>query len=90
MIGGQVLTLIGPMMSALAPNVNTLVGGSVFIGLAASAQVLFPLIAQEFAPDKYRGYAQGTALFLIITSIGFGPIIGRSMVGKFGPSMGWR
>jgi MFS family permease len=90
MIGGQVLAVVGSIMSAVAPNVNTLVGGSVFIGLAASTQVLFPLLAQEIVPNKYRGYAQGTALLLVIPAIGFGPIIGRSMVASFGPSTGWR
>jgi MFS family permease len=90
MITGQILALVGSIMSALAPNVNTLVGGSVFIGLAASTQVLFPLLAQEIVPNKYRGYAQGSALFMILPAIGFGPIIGRSFVARYGTSMGWR
>lgn len=90
MIAGQCLGVIGSIMSATANNVNTLVGGSVFMGLAASSQVLFTILAQEIVPNKYRGYAQGSCLLFIFPAIGCGPIIGRSFVARFGTSMGWR
>lgn len=88
MIGGQTCGLIGAILSATSKNVTTLIGASVFTGIAGSAQVLYPLLSQEIVPNKYRGWSQGVITLLVLPSIGFGPIIGRTMVANLSGS--WR
>jgi MFS family permease len=41
MIGGSVLGLIGSIICATANNINTLIGGEVFIGLGAATDTLY-------------------------------------------------
>ncbi|KIW04526.1 uncharacterized protein PV09_04280 [Verruconis gallopava] len=78
MIGAQTFSVIGAVLSATSRNVNMLIGANVFIGMAGSGQVLYPLLSQEIVPNKYRGWSQGVITLLVLPSIGFGPIIGVS------------
>ena len=78
MIGGQTFSVIGAILAATSKNVNSLIGANVFIGMAGSAQVLYPLLSQEIVPNKYRGWSQGIITLLVLPSIGFGPIVGVS------------
>lgn len=41
MIGGGVLGIIGSLINATAKDINTILGGTVFIGLAGAVQVAF-------------------------------------------------
>lgn len=47
MIGGGVLGIIGSLMNPTAKDINTILGGTVFIGLAGAVQVSF-----RYASDK--------------------------------------
>lgn len=66
-----------------------LVGATVFTGIAGCGQLLFPVLAQEIVPNKYRGWVQAGVMFLTLPGSGFGPIIGRSLVETTGAG-GWR
>jgi MFS family permease len=90
MIGGQTFSVIGAILAATSKNVNSLIGANVFIGMAGSAQVLYPLLSQEIVPNKYRGWSQGIITLLVLPSIGFGPIVGRTMVVNLHDIGGWR
>lgn len=88
LIGGELFGLIGSIIGATAKDVNVLIGATVFIGIAAAVQLSYPLLVMEIVPNKYRGWAQGIITFLVLPSLGFGPIVGRTLV-SLGEG-GWR
>jgi MFS family permease len=88
LIGGQSVAIIGSIISALAPNVEVLIGGTVLIAFGGSVALLFPLLCQEIVPNKYRGYSQALITLAALPFLGFGPVIGRSLVNT--TSLGWR
>lgn len=47
MISGGILGIIGSLMNATAKDINTILGGTVFIGLAGAVQVSFRYIYLE-------------------------------------------
>ena len=87
-IGGQTCGLIGAVICATSKNINTLIGASALTGIAGSAQILYPLLSQELVPNKYRGWSQGVITLFILPTIGFGPIIARTMAANLPGS--WR
>ena len=88
LIGAQVLSLIGAIICATAKNINTVVGGSVLIGLGAGVQTNYPLLIQELVPNKHRAWAQGGIMIAVFPAIGWGPAIARSFVEH--TKLGWR
>ncbi|CAI6290664.1 unnamed protein product [Periconia digitata] len=87
-IAGQVLGLVGGIIAATAKSVPTVIGANAFIGLAACAQVMYPLLIAEIVPNKYRGVSQCLVTFAVLPSLGFGPIVARCLV-EF-TVLGWR
>lgn len=88
MIGCQSLALIGSIVSATAKSVNTVIAGSVLIGIAAGGQQLFPIIIQEMVPNRYRFYGQAAITTAVMPTIGFSPAIARSLVAH--TALAWR
>ncbi|CAK7224010.1 hypothetical protein SBRCBS47491_005403 [Sporothrix bragantina] len=88
LILGQLLSGVGSVISAKAPSVDVLVGGTAIIALGGASQPLYPLFVQEIVPNKYRGIGQAVITGSVLTFIGFGPLIGRTLV-NHDPS-GWR
>lgn len=46
-VGANVLNLIGCIIAATAQSVNTIIGGTVFIGIGAAVQLNFPMVISE-------------------------------------------
>lgn len=79
-IGSTVLGTIGCAIGATAPNVGTLIGASVFTGLAAAAQLSFNYTLTELVPIKHRFYVL-TGIFLAAAPFScFGPYISRLFI----------
>ncbi len=53
-IGSAFLALLGCIISAVAKNVPTLIGGTALLSLAGSGQLSFPYITGELVPMKVR------------------------------------
>jgi MFS family permease len=88
LIGGQVITIIGSIISALAPTVEVLIGGTVLVAFGGSVALLYPLLCQEMVPNKYRGYSQAAITLAALPFLGFGPAVGRTLVAT--TTLGWR
>lgn len=79
LIGGQLSGVIGAIMGTTAPNINMLIGSTVFTGIAAACQLTYLLLVMEIVPNKLRGWAQGVITLLVLPSLGFGPVVGRTI-----------
>lgn len=78
LIFGQIAGVIGALISARSKNIPTLLGGSVFLGIAQGVWMTFPYVILELVPNSRRALADAV-LFLAATPFaGFGPIIGMS------------
>ena len=73
-LGGNVLGIIGMIMCAVAKSIPTIIGGNVFIGIAAAVSLSFYYAAGELVPVKDRGYWY-FAIFV--------PVIPFAMIGSF-------
>jgi len=51
----MVLSLIGNILGATAPTIETLIAANLLNGLAAAAQLSFGIILGELVPNKMRG-----------------------------------
>ncbi|KAL1889157.1 hypothetical protein Sste5346_009106 [Sporothrix stenoceras] len=80
LILGQFISGIGSVVSAKAPNIDVLVGGTAIIAFGGANQPLYPLFVQEIVPNKYRGIGQAIITATVLTFMGFGPLIGRTLV----------
>jgi MFS family permease len=88
LIVGQLSGLLGAILGATSKDINMLIGATVFIGIAAAIQLSYPLLVMEIIPNKYRGWGQGMITLLVLPSLGFGPIVGRTIVENV--TGGWR
>lgn len=88
LIGGQAIGLIGSIVCALATSVDMVIGGTVLAGIAGAVETLYPLLIQEIVPNKYRGWGQAAITLGVFPTIGFGPIIARTLVAK--TALSWR
>lgn len=88
MIAGQSIGVIGAIICALAKSINVLIAGNVLMGMAASGQLLFPLLIHEIVPNKYRGFGQAGIMLSAIPTLGLGPALSRAFVNR--PDLGWR
>ncbi|OLN91684.1 putative MFS-type transporter C16A3.17c 3 [Colletotrichum chlorophyti] len=87
-IGGNVVAIIGIIICAVAPNVNTLIVGAAVYGLGETVQLSFNVAVGELVPNKYRPIVL-SAIFLTNAPIStFGPIIARKFVEN--PKLSWR
>lgn len=79
-IGGAVLGLIGSIIAATAQSVNSLIGATVLLGLAASTQISFTYVTGELVLVKHRFIVNGL-INLCNAPIGaFGPLIARAFI----------
>jgi SP family galactose:H+ symporter-like MFS transporter len=82
-----IIFAIGALVAALAPNVVTLVGGRIILGLAVGmASVVVPLYIAETAPPDIRG-ALVTLNQLMIT---IGILVSYGVNAATAPFEGWR
>lgn len=87
-IGGQLLALVGCVVSATAKSVNVLIGGMTIIGIAASTQLSFSFIIGELIPMKWRFLGNAYLYMYAIPFSGLAPIIAQSFVTH--TVAGWR
>ncbi|KAF2112843.1 siderophore iron transporter [Lophiotrema nucula] len=88
MIAGSVLGIIGSIICVTAQNIDTILGGTVFIGLAGAVQTSFSFVLMELVANKHRAVLTG-ALFLTTCPLAaFGPLIARSLAAY--TAFGWR
>jgi len=87
-ITGSVLSLIGTIVAATAPNINALIASNVFIGFGAAIQLSYGTVVQELVPLKHRGHMAAFILSFIIPGAAFGPIIAKAFIVH--TKAGWR
>ncbi|CAK7237100.1 hypothetical protein SBRCBS47491_009862 [Sporothrix bragantina] len=87
-IGGQLLALVGCVVSATAKSVNVLIGGITIIGIAASTQLSFSFILGELIPMKWRFLGNAYLYVYAIPFSGLAPIISQSFATR--TAAGWR
>ncbi|KAF4625847.1 hypothetical protein G7Y89_g12321 [Cudoniella acicularis] len=88
LIGGQCFGLIGGIIGATAKTVNTLIGGSVFMGIGGAVQLTFTFVICELVPNKHRAYVDSALFFCIIPFAALGPILARLLATQ--TAAGWR
>ncbi|KIX06645.1 uncharacterized protein Z518_04621 [Rhinocladiella mackenziei CBS 650.93] len=71
---------IGAIMSGTANNLNTLIGGAVFIGMAAVSGSTYQIYIGELVPIRHRGYWNSLILVPTLSLQSFGPVVGKSRV----------
>ncbi|EXJ66790.1 uncharacterized protein A1O5_09985 [Cladophialophora psammophila CBS 110553] len=76
---GDVFGLIGCCVSATGNNINTLIGGGIFIGTASACQQQAWAGVSEMVPKKYRGFAIGIFELACAPAGAFGPIMGNAI-----------
>ena len=64
------------------------IGGTVLVALSGAVSNLYPMLVQELVPNKYRGYGQAAVTFAVFPTLGFGPLIARSLVAH--TALSWR
>ena len=79
LIGGQCFGVIGGIIGATAKYVNTLIGGSVFMGFAGAVQLTFTFVMCELVPNKHRAYVDAILFASVIPFAAMGPAIGMSL-----------
>lgn len=87
-ICGSILSLVGAIVCSLAKNVPSLIGGTVLIGVAASAQLSVTYVVAEIVPMKHRFLANSFIYVGVIPFVGLGPAISYAFVLK--TAAGWR
>ncbi|OAG00721.1 siderophore iron transporter [Paraphaeosphaeria sporulosa] len=88
MIGGGVLGIIGSLINATAKDINTILGGTVFIGLAGAVQVSFSFVLMELVANKHRAVLTGFLFLTTCPLAAFGPLIARALAAY--TALGWR
>jgi MFS family permease len=87
-ICGSVLSLIGCIVCSVAKDINQLIGGTVLVGIAASAQLSVTYVVGEVVPMKHRFLANAFIYVGVIPFVGLGPAISYAFVLK--TAAGWR
>ncbi|KAK5203332.1 hypothetical protein LTR41_010975 [Exophiala xenobiotica] len=77
---GNLFGLVGCSVSSSANHINTVIAGSVLMGIGAGMQQVSFAAASEIVPKKYRGWAQGCLSFVAIPGSCFGPVIAYSLI----------
>ena len=86
LVGAAGLFLVGALIAALSPNVETLTGARILLGLAIGvAGMVSPLYISETAPTEKRGALVST--YQLAITIG---IVGSYLAGYLMADLGWR
>ena len=88
MVAGCCCGMVGAIIAATANKVTTLIGSSVFMGIAGATQVIYPMLVAEIVPNKWRGFAQAAITCAVFPTLGLGPAFARMLVQYTAP--GWR
>lgn len=86
--GGNFMGVIGAIICSRASSIPVLIGGNVFLGLAASVQTSIPFVLGELIPQKHRFFATGLMYFFAIPCAVFGPAISYGFITH--TQAGWR
>lgn len=76
LLAGNLLGVLGTVISATAHNINTLIGGGILIGVASSMRQLAWSCLGEIVPKKNRGLAFSMLQGSLSVAAAFGPVIG--------------
>jgi len=74
---GNLLGVVGTVLSATAHDIDTLIGGGVLIGIASGMRQLAWSALGEIVPKKNRGLAFSVLQGSLGAGAAFGPVIGR-------------
>lgn len=88
-VGGQLLALVGCVVSATAKSVNVLIGGMTIVGSAASTQLSFSFILGELVPMKWRFLGNAYLYLYAIPFSALAPIISVSFATNTAASWRW-
>ncbi|ORY11695.1 fungal trichothecene efflux pump [Clohesyomyces aquaticus] len=88
-VGGAALGVIGSIICATAQNVNTLIGGTTIMGIAAATQLSYFYVMGELVPMKYRLAGNAFCYLFCIPGSGVAPVISNSFI-IYQPKVGWR
>jgi MFS family permease len=75
-IGGNIVSLVGIIMCAVAQNVGTLIGGCTVYGLGEVVQLTFTVALGELVPNKHRPTISSFIFLTNAPFATFGPVIG--------------
>ncbi|KAF1844966.1 MFS general substrate transporter [Cucurbitaria berberidis CBS 394.84] len=88
MIVGCLLGMLGSIINATAQNIPTIIGGTVFVGVAGAVQTGFSFVLMELVANKHR---PAITAFLFLTTLpfaAFGPLLARALAGY--TELSWR
>ncbi|KAJ1327022.1 Fungal trichothecene efflux pump (TRI12) [Microdochium nivale] len=88
-VGGVALGIVGSIVCALARDVDTLIGGTTIIGIAAATQLSYFYVMGELVPMKYRLAGNAFCYLFCIPGSGVAPVISTSFI-QYHPAVGWR
>ena len=74
-ISGSVIALVGCIISAVAKNIPTLIGGTALIGFASASQLSYPFVLGELIPFKHRFLSMSFVYVWAVPFSGLGPAI---------------
>ena len=74
-IGGNIVALIGIIVSAVAQNMTTLIIGAAIYGLGETVQLSFNVAIGELVPNKYRPMVMSFVFLSNAPFAAFGPMI---------------
>lgn len=79
-IGANLIGLIGSIIACTANNMNSLIGGNVFLGLGYGVPACYPLLIGELMPHKYKYVGLSLCIVPCIIANGFSPYIARALI----------
>lgn len=77
LIAGNLIAAIGCIVAAVGQNVNTVIGGSVLIGVGSSGHQVSWSCIGEVVPRNYRSMAIGFFEASAVPASAFGALIGK-------------
>ncbi|MCJ1298329.1 hypothetical protein MMC08_001118 [Hypocenomyce scalaris] len=89
LILGNLLALIGSIVSGTATTVDQVVGGSVLAGLAGAVQLQFVAAIAELVPNKHRPIWVAAVFASSFEIACFGPVIAKNFVEHTARSWRW-
>ncbi|KAF2439291.1 MFS general substrate transporter [Karstenula rhodostoma CBS 690.94] len=88
-VGGAALGVIGSIIAATAQSVNTLIGATTILGIAAATQLSYFYVMGELVPMKYRLAGNGFCYLFCIPGSGVAPLVSNAFI-VYQPKVGWR
>lgn len=88
-VGGAALGIIGSIVCATAKDINTLIGGTTIIGIAAATQLSYFYVMGELVPMKYRLVGNAFCYLFCLPGSAVAPVIANAFI-LYQPNVGWR